>query len=139
MLKTKKYQNPFSSGAPIITGYFKRENFMKEVAIKKVNKSLTGMLGLFIIISFISYYFSMTYEITLNSLSRQITTLNDENADLQNSLDRMKSFSNVDTKINQFKILQKADKVIEVSAVASAAPVEKKKVKSTPFNWAIGY
>jgi cell division protein FtsL len=124
----------------IIEGYFKRQDgFMRENAIKKVNNTLCTLLGVFIVVAFVSYYMSMTYELTLNTLSRQISTLNDENTDLQNDLDKLKSFSNVDTKINQLKLLQKADKVIEVSAVASAAPVEKKQLKSTYFNWSIGY
>lgn len=126
-------------GAPVIEGYFKRDNLVREMAIRKINKTLCGLLGLFILIAFISYYFSMIYEVTLNTLSRQITTINDENAELQNNLDRLRSFSNVDTKINQFKLLQKADKVIEVPAVSSAAVVEKKHSKSTSFNWTIGY
>lgn len=141
-MKTKvlyNNQNQLIYGAPVIEGYFKRDNLVKEMAIRKINKTLCGLLGLFIVVAFISYYFSMTHEITLNSLSRQITTLNDENADLQNNLDRLRSFNNVDTKINQFKLLQKADKVIEVPAAASVAVVEKKKIKSTSFNWAIGY
>ncbi len=112
---------------------------MKNNAIKKVNSTLCSVLAMFIVVSVIGYYLAMTYELSLNKLSNQIGMLNDENSDLQNDLDRLKSFSNVDTKINQLKLLQKADKVIEVSAVASAAPVEKKQLKSTVFNWSIGY
>lgn len=84
----------------------------------------------------------MSNELTLNTLSRQITTLNDENAELQNNLDRLKSFNNVDTKMAQYNVLQKAAKVIEVQAVNSAAPVvpaASKPEKAAAFNWAIGY
>ncbi len=131
----KKYQDN-----TIIEGYFnRRKGFMKNNAIKKVNSTLCSVLAMFIVVSVIGYYLAMTYELSLNKLSNQIGMLNDENSDLQNDLDRLKSFSNVDTKINQLKLLQKADKVIEVSAVASAAPVEKKQLKSTVFNWSIGY
>lgn len=126
--------------AAIIEGYFHKENTVKEMAIRKVNKTLCGILGLFILLAFVSYYFEMSNEITLNTLSRQVTTLNDENAELQNTLDRLKSFNNVDSKMIENNLLQKAAKVIEVSAVSSSAvPVETKKAATTRVNWAIGY
>lgn len=132
-------ENPIYQ-APIIEGYFHKENREKEMAIRKVNKSLCGILGVFILAAFVSYYFEMSNEITLNTLSRQVTTLNDENAELQNNLDRLKSFNNVDNKMVEYNILQKAAKVIEVPAVASAfVPEETKKPVTTSVNWAIGY
>lgn len=134
------YVEDNSYQAAIIEGYFHKESTVKEMAIRKVNKSLCMILGVFILVAFVSYYFEMSNEITLNTLSRQVTTLNDENAELQNTLDRLKSFNNVDTKMIENNLLQKAAKVIEVSAIASAAvPVETKKAASTRVNWAIGY
>ena len=90
-------------------------------------------------VAFISYYFAMTNELTLNKLSRQITTLNDENAELQNHLDRLKSFNNVDNKMMQFSALTKAENVIEVQAVSSVVPVDAANQKTASFGWAIGY
>ena len=81
----------------------------------------------------------MSNELTLNKLSRQISTLNEENAELQNQLDRLKSFNNVDSKMMQYNTLQKAAKVIEVQAVNSAVPIDKQPEKTASFNWAIGY
>ena len=109
------------------------------MAIRKVNKTLCGLLGIAVLVAFVSYYFAMSNELTLNKLSRQITTLNDENAELQNHLDRLKSFNNVDSKMMQYNMLQKAVKVIEVQAVHSTAPVVAKPEKTASFNWAIGY
>lgn len=133
-------ENPIQQ-TPVIEGYFyyNKENLVKEMAIRRINQTLCGMLGIFVVATFISYYFAMSNEVTLNTLSRQITTLNDENNDLQNSLDRLKSFNNVDSKMLQQNVLQKAAKVIEVQAVASAAPVDKAPTAAAPFNWAIGY
>lgn len=99
------------------------------MAIRKVNKTLCGLLGIAVIVAFIGYYFAMSNELTLNKLSRQITTLNDENAELQNQLDRLKSFNNVDSKMMQYNMLQKAAKVIEVQAVHSPVTVDKKSGK----------
>lgn len=135
-------QNPIRQDAPVIEGYFQRESAVKEMAIRKVNRTLCGLLGIVVFVAFISYYFSMSNELALNKLSRQITTLNDENAELQNSLDRLKSFNNVDNKMAQYNLLQKAAKVIEVQAINTATPAAStvsKPEKTAAFNWAIGY
>ena len=132
-------QSPDVYNSAVIEGYFQRENWVKEMAIRKINRTLCGLLGIFIFVAFVSYYFSMSNELKLNTLSRQITTLNDENAELQNNLDRLKSFNNVDNKMIQYNLLQKATNVIEVQAVSSTVTINKNKKKSTPFNWSIGY
>lgn len=131
-------ENPIQQ-APVIEGYFHKENSYKEMAIRKVNTTLCGILGVFVLVAFVSYYFEMSNEITLNTLSRQVTTLNDENAELQNHLDRLKSFNNVDNRMTQDNLLQKAAKVIEVPAVSTTVAVEPQKVLSSSVNWAIGY
>lgn len=130
-------QNPIET--QVIEGYFQKEVSQKAMAIRKVNKTLCALLGVAVFVAFISYYFAMSDELTLNKLSRQITALNDENAELQNHLDRLKSFNNVDDKMMQYNMLSKADKVIEVQAVNSALPIESTTAKAATFNWAIGY
>jgi cell division protein FtsL len=130
-------ENPIEG--QVIQGYFQKEVSQKTMAIRKVNKTLCALLGVAILTAFVSYYFAMSDELTLNKLSRQITTLNDENAELQNHLDRLKSFNNVDDKMMQYNMLSKADKVIEVQAVNSVVPVEKTNTKTASFSWAIGY
>ena len=131
-------ENPIEE-TPIIEGYFYKESTVKDMAIRKVNKSLCGLLMMAVLTTFVSYYFTMCSELTLNTLNRQIITLNDENAELQNNLDRLKSFNNVDTKMMQYNLLQKAEKVIEVPAVAASDKIDTKKIVSAPFKWAIGY
>ena len=133
-------QNPIErTEAPIIEGYFYKESTVKDMAIRKVNKSLCGLLMMTILTTFFCYYFVMCNELTLNTLNRQIIALNDENAELQNNLDRLKSFNNVDNKMAQFNLLQKADKVIEVAAVPASDVVDTQHVSTAPFKWAIGY
>lgn len=133
-------QSPITQ-APVIEGpfYYNKDNLVKEMAIRRINKTLCGLLTMLICTTFVSYYFAMTNEVSLNKLRRQITTLNEENAELQNKLDRLKSFNNVDTKMEQYNLLQKAAKVIEVPAVAAAAPIEKSMNTTAAFSWAIGY
>lgn len=135
--------NPRKDEGTIIEGAFYQEPpiSVATMANRKTNKMLSGLLAVAILITFISYYISMNYEAKLNSLDSEIVRLNAENQDLQTELDRYKSFNNVDTKIGQFNLLQKADKVIEVTALNSAAKEASKPVKtaSNNFDWAIGY
>ncbi len=131
--------NPIEHDAEIIDGYFRKENTEKEMAIKKVNKTLSTILMGMILVALFGYYFAMSSELTLNTLSRQITTLNDENAELQHEYDRLKSFNNVDMSVSKNNILQKADKVIEVEAVEQTARVLPKQNNSKKFSWTIGY
>lgn len=135
--------NPIKEDNSVIEGYFPKERQMelsiKAMAIRKINTTLCGLLGVLITLAFISYYFSMTNELRLNTLNRQIIALNDENAELETNLERLKSFNNVDTKMTQNNTLQKAEKVIEVPAVNSDITVAKRHDSSAPFYWAIGY
>lgn len=135
--QTGYVENPIET--QVIEGYFQREISQKALAIRKVNKTLCALLGVAIFMAFVSYYFAMSDELALNKLSRQITTLNDENAELQNQLDRLKSFNNVDNIMMKNNMLSKAVKVIEVQAVPSTAAVVTKPEKTASFNWTIGY
>lgn len=135
------YQESFQSNpvTPVIEGYFPKENLRKEMAIRKINTTLTVLLGIFIMLTAVSYYFATANEIVLNNLSRQTTVLNDENADLQNKLDKLKSFNNVDMTVSKSNILKKAQQVIEIPAVATNTVADKKLNAQKPFSWAIGY
>lgn len=133
------YQSEPQFYNPVIEGYFPKENTLKEMVIRKFNLTLTILLGLFLILTSVSYYFATANEIVLNNLSRQTVVLNDENADLQNKLDKLKSFNNVDITMQKNNMLQKAQQVIEVQAISSSSVAEKKFNPQKPFTWAIGY
>jgi hypothetical protein len=130
---------PQQQQTPIIEGYFPKENTKKEMAIRKINTTLTLLLGVFILMTSVSYYFATAKEMVLNDLSRQTVIFNDENAELQNKLDKLKSFNNVDMTMQKNNILQKAQQVIEVNAVTSNTVSNKKFDTQKPFTWAIGY
>lgn len=131
-------QSPITQ-AQVIEGYFYKENIIKEMAIRRINMTLCLLLAFCVIAAFISYYFAMSNEITLNTLSRQVTVLNDENSELQNNLDKLKSFNNVDSIMEQNKLLQKAGTVIEVPHVATNSSLVSKKNYVSMIDWAIGY
>lgn len=129
----------------VIEGSFYQQKpiTVHEMINRRINKTLCFFLAVAISVTFISYYVAMNYEAKLNNLDNEIVRLNSENQDLQAELDRFKSFNNVDNKIEQFNLLQKAEKVIEVTALNSESDI---KVVSVPvktasdnFKWAIGY
>lgn len=139
----KEYQEYYQSNPQpmchVIEGYFPKENIRKEMAIRQINTTLTIMLVISIFITAISYYFATANEMTLNNLSRQTVVLNDENSDLQNKVDKMKSFNNVDMTMQKNNMLQKAQQVIEIPEVSSNTYEDKKVDAQKPFSWAIGY
>lgn len=137
---TQGYANdPIRQDYYVVDGNFKKENSIKTIAIDKINKTLRNFLLLLVVASFAGYYFAMTTEYKLNDLSHQISTLNDENAELENDLNKLKSLHNVDTRVSQSNFLKKAGQVMQVSAVGTVAPETKKIKVSSTFDRAIGY
>ena len=124
----------------IIEGYFPKENLVKDMAIKRVNKMLCVILSLLIGVVVVSYYFVISSEMKLNDLSRQTVILNNENEELQNKLDSLKSFNNVDKTLQQNNMLQRAGQVIETPEVTVDTPVSaNRSVKKKIFDYAIGF
>ena len=124
----------------IIEGYFPKENVVRQMAIRRVNKMLCILITTLIAVVVVSYYFVLSCEIKLNELSRQTVTLNNENTDLQNQLDKLKSFNNVDKTFQKNNMLKRAGQVIETPAITidSAENLPKKSQKRI-FNYAIGF
>ncbi len=124
----------------IIEGYFPKENLVRDMAIKRVNKSLCIILAILITVVVISYYFVISCEVKLNELSRQTVILNNENEELQNKLDSLKSFNNVDKTLQQNNLLQRPGQVIETQEVqASSESTGKSTSRQRVFNHAIGF
>ena len=117
-----------------------KENVVRQMAIKRVNKLLCVIISMLIAVVVVSYYFVITCEIKLDDLRRQTVILNNENTDLQNKLDTLKSFSNVDKTFQQNKMLKRAGQVIEIPEVTvDSSEVVSKKTKRRIFNHAIGF
>ena len=122
----------------VIEGVFEQEDDERQMAIRKLNFTLCIMLIALIAITTVSYYFATAHEMTLNKISRETVVLNDENSELENQLDRMKSFNNVDKSMQKNNLLSKAKQVIEVTEV-DTANVAKADTDQKVLNWAIGY
>lgn len=137
-LNKQYHENPLEQNH-VIEGYFPKENTTKEMAIRQINTTLTILLAAFIVITAVSYYFATANEMVLNDLNRQTVVLNDENSDLQNKLDKLKSFNNVDMTMQKSNMLKKAQQVMEIPEVSSSAVADNKIAAQKPFSWAIGY
>ena len=122
----------------VIEGVFEQEDDERQMAIRKLNFTLCIMLIALIAITTVSYYFATANEMTLNKISRETVVLNDENSELENQLDRLKSFNNVDKSMQKNNLLSKAKQVIDVTEV-DTANVAKADTDQKVLNWAIGY
>ena len=105
------------------------------MAIKRVNKTLCVILSLLIGVVIVSYYFVISCEMKLNDLSRQTVILNNENEELQNRLDTLKSFNNVDKTLqeNAGQVIETPEVTVDTQAAA------KQRVKKKIFDYAIGF
>lgn len=134
----ESYEFEFPQGT-VIEGIFEQEDNEKQMSIRKLNFTLCILLTVLIAITTISYYFATATEMTLNDLSRETTVFNDENFELENQLDKLKSFNNVDKSMQKNNLLTKAKKVIEVEEVNSANVAKNTLDSQKVFNWSIGY
>lgn len=124
----------------IIEGYFPKENVVRQMAINRVNKFLGVLIGLLIAVVIVGYYFVITCEMELNDLSRQTVILNNENTDLQNQLDSLKSFNNVDKTFQKNNMLKRAGQVIEAQEIVSDISESTSKTsRKRPFKYAMGF
>ncbi len=106
--------------------------------IEKVNKILSCLAVLLVVVSLVSYYFVSDGEKNMNILGREIAALSNENMELQSQIDNLHSFNRVDEIIHNKNFLDTAKKVLEVPAVNMVAMP---KITSLPsnYNWTIGY
>ena len=127
--------NPVSN--PVIYGRFPRY-IQKKSPAEKINKFLSVISVVMVVLSLVSYYFVSDYQKTMNSLGKEIVALSNENIELQNRLDSLNSFNRVDSIIHSNTTLDTAKKVIEIPAVNM---VEQTKLSTIPvnYNWSIGY
>lgn len=101
----------------IISGYFLNEKSYKEMIIQRVNNFLYAVLFLLVIFCFVCYYFVSCKEVQLNKIARETLELNYENEELQNKLDSLQSYYNIDKAVSKANILERARHVVEVDAI----------------------
>lgn len=101
----------------IISGYFLNEKPYKEIIIQRVNNFLYVVLGLLVAFCLVCYYFVSCNEVQLNKISRETLELNYENEELQNKIDSLQSYYNIDRAVSRTNILERAKHVVEVNAI----------------------
>ena len=140
-VKGRYVDNSIKSGRVVEGSFYQAKPVtVREMVTRKINKSLSVCLLFTIAVTFVSYYIAMNYEAKLNKLDREIVRINTENQDLQSDLDKYKSFNNVDSRVGELQLLQKADKVIEITAMSSEnAVIKPQKTVNNKFDWTLGY
>ena len=111
------HNEQLNSDSQIISGYFLNEKPYKELIIQRVNNFLYAVLAFLVIFCFVSYYFVSCKEVQLNQISRETLELNYENDELQNKLDSLQSYYNIDKAVSKANILERARHVVEVDAI----------------------
>lgn len=101
----------------IISGYFLNEKSYKELVIARLNNFLYGVLVVLVLFCVICYYFVSCAEVRLNQISRATLELNYENEELQNKIDSLQSYYNIDKAVAKANILERAKQVVEVDAI----------------------
>ena len=113
-----KATNPINNdNGQIISGYFLNEKSYKELIIARVNNFLYIVLGVLITFCLICYYFVSCKEVQLNQTTRTTLELNFENDELQNKVDSLQSYYNIDKAVSKTNILERAQKVVEINAI----------------------
>ena len=106
-----------SENSQIISGYFLNEKSYKEMIVQRVNNFLYGVLIFLVLFCLVCYYFVSCKEVQLNQISRETLELNYENDELQNKVDSLQSYYNIDKAVSKTNILERAQHVIEVNAI----------------------
>ena len=115
----KNTTNPIAEeNNQIISGYFLNEKSYKEMIIQRVNNFLYGVLAFLVLFCLTCYYFVSCKEVQLNQISRETLELNYENDELQNKVDSLQSYYNIDKAVSKTNILERARHVVEVDAIA---------------------
>jgi len=107
-----------NENSQIISGYFLNEKSYKEMIVQRVNNFLYGTLIFLFLFCLICYYFVSCKEVQLNQISRETLELNYENDELQNKVDSLQSYYNIDKAVSRTNILERARHVVEVDAIA---------------------
>lgn len=108
--------------------------------LSKLNKALCRFLVLIMIVMFISYYITTLMEVKLTKLSSETMKLNNENIELQNKLDNLMSYHNVEEAIRRTGRLDTARQVIDIDDTPKTFPkTVKKKSSANYYHWSLGF
>lgn len=108
--------------------------------LSKLNKALCRLLVLIMIVMFISYYITTLMQVKLTKLSSETVKLNNENIELQNKLDNLMSYHNVEEAVKRTGKLESARQVLDIDYNPKAIPKNiKKKPVVNYYHWSLGF
>lgn len=113
----KVKQSPMQN--PIIRADFPVYEDVKQLPVFKFNRFLSCVLVLSVFVSVVSYSMVIAKENAIVAYHNKANEVNYDNIELKNKVDYAKSFYNVNNKVTKINFLRKADKVLEVKAIAS--------------------
>ncbi len=109
--------------------------------LSSLNKSLCRLLAVVMIVMFVSYYITTLMQVRLSKLSGETIKLNNENIELQNKLDNLMSYHNVENLVKQNGNLDTAAQVIEMGEElpVNDKPIKKKNFYPNYYRWSLGF
>jgi hypothetical protein len=123
----------------IISGYFINQQSYKQMVIERINACLYCILGILIVTCLVGYYFVTISEVKLNKIQKETLTLNYENEELQNRLDNLQSYYNVDKTVSRTNMLQRAREIMELPAQTPPDIKIEKNIRNYMPSWSMGY
>ncbi|MBQ2644109.1 hypothetical protein IJG14_00875 [bacterium] len=116
-------------------------NIKPKHTLSAINKALCRLVLFMMIIMFISYYFTTVMEVKLTKLSSETMKLNNENIELQNKLDNLMSYHNVEELVRKTGKLNTARQVIEIDTTTKIQPkkTNKKNIIKNYYRWSLGF
>lgn len=97
------------------------------------------MLAILVVVCMASYYCLVTSELELNNLRKETLSLNYENEELRNELDRKQSYNNVDKIVSNKSNLKMASDIIKVQAKNVPVVKQNKEKRVNNSAWTLGY
>ena len=90
---------------------------------------------------FVSYYITTVMQVQLTKLSSATMRLNNENIELQNKLDNLMSYNNVEELVRQTGKLDAARQVIEIDTPQKTTQPKKLPKNKTKnyYRWSLGF
>ena len=89
----------------------------------------------------LSYYITTLLQVRLTDMSKKTSKVNNENVDLQNRLDKLLSFNNIEALVRNSGKLDTAKHVIEIDPRRKITPLKTQKVKNERnyYRWSLGF
>ena len=117
-----------------------QKNFEKSKS-KKINIILCVILVIVMSVMFLNYAVMTVTEVKLSKMSTETIILNNENLELQNKLDNLMSYHNVEQTVKESGMLDIAENVIELKKIRKpqTGKITPKYLTSKSYRHAVGF